>query len=830
MRRNWFDVVVFYIIGGLVVYALSLSIINATVIPVDRARLAVAILASLTLLGIIFYNKYTFIVAVVLVVIALGVAALNWEERIAGSETFNASAEFLMELNLFVRGYIPFTPDYGMAVTWLTVLIISVYIALSLYVTYQFLFVCLLGFGLFILNWIMGYKQSDEAFLIFAFCFCTLLFKYLNENKPDANKITLRIMPLCAVIFAGAFFIPPMKTEWSVNRAIEFFQDPLDSANDFFYLLFNPKYYTFDLTGFSNGQSKLGGSISLNNNLIMTVDADRRTYLSGLTMDTYTGSQWIDSLSDRRRQVSTTARDSEFDLMNVNFAAVPKSDSDYYTLRQLTINIGKKRTGTIFRPHRYFSYSLDTTLDTYQTGHGDIYLSDVLPANAQYSFEYADIDYANDDVESLLRSSEPGMLKAAVENKFFVYDFYSSMIYDETDRAELTIGRSNTVVTRTDEIPAYNLRRNWAMYSLYASLRQDAQYEWLVDLFNDRLIPEAEEISEIYTQLPNTITPRVQNLAFDITKDADNNYDKARAIEAYLAVFPYTLTPDEVPEGEDFVDYFLFEGKEGYCTYYASAMAVLCRVIGLPAKFMEGYVMPAEKTNGVYEITGMQSHAWVEVFFEGFGWARFEPTLPYYISMGEESQTPNDTVFSPDFASDPYYEDYIQEMLGDKAGYYLPPTVPATVEENDGAEINTLTAMTVVAALVLLFVLGILFYGVARVDIRRAKLVKATLNNQAIGYMQDIMKMASYVHYPLRLNETPADFARRVGKRFTWVNQTIYMDDIVPIYYKARYGDGSITAGESSLLRLCAEEFLDDIKKSRHRAVYIWDRFITRRI
>ena len=100
---------------------------------------------------------------------------------------------------------------------------------------------------------------------------------------------------------------------------------------------------------------------------------------------------------------------------------------------------------------------------------------------------------------------------------------------------------------------------------------------------------------------------------------ADNRYDMAKAIESYLREnYIYTLSPGPVPAGRDFTEYFLFTGKGGYCTYYATAMTVMLRSLGIPARYVEGFITKEENKIGkIYSVLSKNSHAWVEVFFEG---------------------------------------------------------------------------------------------------------------------------------------------------------------------------------------------------------------------
>ncbi len=106
-----------------------------------------------------------------------------------------------------------------------------------------------------------------------------------------------------------------------------------------------------------------------------------------------------------------------------------------------------------------------------------------------------------------------------------------------------------------------------------------------------------------------------------------NKFDLALELARELeAGTRYTLSPVEVPEGVDFVNWFL-SAREGYCTYYATAMAVLARGYGIPSRYAEGYSLSGAELNenGFYELTGMNAHAWPELFFEGVGWVTVDP-------------------------------------------------------------------------------------------------------------------------------------------------------------------------------------------------------------
>lgn len=132
-----------------------------------------------------------------------------------------------------------------------------------------------------------------------------------------------------------------------------------------------------------------------------------------------------------------------------------------------------------------------------------------------------------------------------------------------------------------------------------------------------------------YTNLPEDVPPRVIELAQEITAGYDNDYDRAHALETFLRQYPYSLEVEPPPPRRDPVDFFLFDLQTGYCDYYASAMTVMARSIGLPARIVIGYVAQQPDDRGVQTIYQINAHAWVEVYFQDLGWIEFEPTATF---------------------------------------------------------------------------------------------------------------------------------------------------------------------------------------------------------
>lgn len=135
-----------------------------------------------------------------------------------------------------------------------------------------------------------------------------------------------------------------------------------------------------------------------------------------------------------------------------------------------------------------------------------------------------------------------------------------------------------------------------------------------------------DQIQERFTQLPDAseeaLTPFVSNL----TTNATSDYKVATRIESWLETEKtYSLSVSEPPTN-GIARQFVFEMEKGYCEYFATSMTAMLRSQGIPARYVVGY-SPGEKTGpNEYTVRAMNAHAWVEVYFDGVGWVRFDPT------------------------------------------------------------------------------------------------------------------------------------------------------------------------------------------------------------
>lgn len=130
-----------------------------------------------------------------------------------------------------------------------------------------------------------------------------------------------------------------------------------------------------------------------------------------------------------------------------------------------------------------------------------------------------------------------------------------------------------------------------------------------------------------YLQLPETLPVRVREKAREVVGERTRPWEQASALASYLQTsYTYNLDVPFYPERADTADHFLFEAREGYCEQFATALCVMARSVGLPARYVTGYLPGSyNPLSGFYEIRAHDAHAWVEVFIPGNGWTIFDP-------------------------------------------------------------------------------------------------------------------------------------------------------------------------------------------------------------
>jgi len=391
-----------------------------------------------------------------------------------------------------------------------------------------------------------------------------------------------------------------------------------------------PETHSFDLI------QTLGGSIAPREEPSIVVRTPVALYLAARSYDVYTHRGWESS-----------------DTHRVSPGWVPEygAETTLLHLREANIEVTTMLPLRAGEPIFLGGYPIDISLDhQLEVLHPAVYN---LPAQGDQSDVAAHAEYPPHDIRQaqlqlseLLRASDHSITDSDIKSVLPDDTRLVSWEYTGEDAIEVTVERHvsiplDTISVRTtlplsrgDSYQSTVLISTATSHDLLAA---GTDYPgWVLDR---------------YLQLPDGLPPRVKTLAQELADSAETPYDKAVAVRDYLRTLGYTHDIEAPPRRADGVDYFLFELRQGYCSYFASAMTVMLRAGGVPSRFVTGYVTEeiaeedADQDGGhpshrwedeQRTYVSRNSHAWCEVFFPGYGWIPFEPTPGYAIETRDE--------------------------------------------------------------------------------------------------------------------------------------------------------------------------------------------------
>jgi transglutaminase-like putative cysteine protease len=292
-------------------------------------------------------------------------------------------------------------------------------------------------------------------------------------------------------------------------------------------------------------------------------------------------------------------------------------------------------------------------------------------------------------------------------------------------------------------------------------------------------------VEDYYLQLPDELPGRVHQLAEEVTAGTETPYDAAVAIENYLRQPIYTFSRDvpDVPQGNDTVDHFLFESKTGFFDYYASAMTVLLRSLGIPSRLAVGFVLEEQDpVDNSYTVRDRHAYAWSEAYFPGVGWVQFNPS-PDRAALGgatipEEAQASGTTETFDDVLPT---EDLIEEPE-------FPEAAPVSDLQTDGGTpLGVWIALAVLSALAVAVAAGYFVWerSVAGLPYPQRMWEKT-------------VRLASWAGVKPKANQTPQEYIRDVAKLAPHVDDTNVLADE---YGRSRFGKASIGTDEQRKLR-----------------------------
>ena len=620
-----------------------------------------------------------------------------------------------------------------------------------------------------------------------------------SEPLPNRGKYLLMFLPfvIAGTLLGGLMAENDQKTDRSLYRRLEDFFEQIRPKYAPAITSFD--YFSINEMGFSSGDGVLGGVPSLNGDVKLFIIADKisdkPSYLAGKTSYDYADNQWATSEHEwfryeNRGQVydrfeSPVYTDpSFFDVMEMEFGEMmlyPDLEGELpatpATLRTQKVIFGAIATKTLFLPQDTMSVILGGGLTRHQSSRmlniddGQLLTGGQQSTNFAYEVQFMETNLSSIQRRQLLQNTYYGLYRDTFER------------YDEIGEEAAGAGFSPD----------------------------------LIELMADY----SDWVHEEYTGIPEEMPQRVIDLALEITEGIDNDYDRAMAIRDYLVDnYEYSFEVEDVPEGMDFVDHFLFEQQRGYCSYFATSMAILSRAAGIPTRYVEGFRPGLRKLDDIfYFAAGYDAHAWVEAYFEGYGWVAFEATPPfrfdvdfYFLSREANAETYDEGGYddSPYFEITPEEQDFYEGMPEQE------------IESTRFLNFFVTLARVVfwLAGLAVAIVVLLIIFNVLRHRRRlRFNTQSATTIAYAIRANRYILKILSELGLAIYLDETPIEHGERVdSKQFRYFERSVRR--ACEIYSAAVYGGKDPTLEEAEYLRAIT---LDLIEVAKRR--YGWLRF-----
>jgi hypothetical protein len=285
-----------------------------------------------------------------------------------------------------------------------------------------------------------------------------------------------------------------------------------------------------------------------------------------------------------------------------------------------------------------------------------------------------------------------------------------------------------------------------------------------------------------YLPVEPPISEQVATTAQTITKGTPNMYQAAIALQDYLRTFTYNPHNPNPPAGSDSTVWFL-NRKEGFCTFFASAMALMGRSLGMPTRIVSGYTAGSyDEKSQTYVVRGSQAHTWTQIYFGKYGWINFEPTAsftPFFRpqksaagSLGGGSATPNA------HATTTPHDSRLK-----KSGAAINPTASARNDLLSRVGLGLFLAL--LAALIGLGVLWLWWRSLFR-----------AYSPTAASFARLIL-LGVWAGAPPRPSQTPREYARRLATAAP--EQRAAIERVGALYAQERWGD-PLTLDENNTL------------------------------
>ncbi len=445
----------------------------------------------------------------------------------------------------------------------------------------------------------MGFR-TEKIFV--AATLLLFLLTIIEETQLRWNKTgytehkghVVYVAPFIIISFALILVSPAPKNPYDWNFAKKIYQAARDKIEELDIRLSISKSgdSAEKLIGFSD-RGLLADEAGKNEKEVMILSDVNSSVgeikLSGKTFSSFDGREWSD-------EDTSPAPDVIMDTVGM-WASIndyTKNPEDFALKTYMKAEFVRMKSNHPFVPLKSVPTLRDLDTDEFSEVGGDLLWPETRAYESKYAVSYYRLNTGNSDFKEYLKAG-----KAPTRERYLQYEYQLN----------------------TDRIP-------------------NCSYE--------DYLAHVDHIKETYGKTV-VLSPKLREFMDEVYRGAESDVDKIDRLEELLRSFTYSETPGALPESikneSDFLDYFVLESREGFCSHFATAFVLLARAEGIPARYAQGYIV-YPKGNRKITVKSTWAHAWPEVYYDNAGWVAYEPT-PAYVNNSywvTEDGTPAQTV------------------------------------------------------------------------------------------------------------------------------------------------------------------------------------------
>lgn len=581
-------------------------------------------------------------------------------------------------------------------------------------------FISLIPFTLFKIDINKLFAASVFFLLLFTLT-REIQLRWKKQGDTEIKTHMVFISPFIIITVLLVFLMPSSSKPYDWKIVKNFYRFVNETVQDIrIRISINHKEdYAETLMGFSD-RGDINGNIKPNNDQVLAVigipkETDHLK-LSGKNFSTFDGHEWTD-------EDSSEAPDSMFDTLGIMASLDEYSEhpEEYIRWEKLYIEYLQMNTSYVFAPEKSAVRKSSFPIYSYEIGYtgSDIVWPDTKSYKTSYRMVYLLVNTESTDfvsfLENVSKPSEKSYIKSL--NQF--------------------------------------------------GLAKDKSYSF--DEFNKH----QDYIHDFYC--PDvTLSKELREYMDELLKDCDTDYEKITRICELLDSFEYTEIPGPIPDyvanESEFLDYFILKSQKGYCSYFATALTLLARAEGIPARYVQGYSTPTYSKTSMY-ITSSMAHAWTEVYFDNAGWISFDPTPgfeggSYWKSSSKESYIP---IFGNYGANEKPEEEKV--------------TLPELPEFEEEVEENSISVKWYMIVIPLISGIGLiaLFLSIFKL-ISKKRFEKLDYGKQFIILSRQIFLILKYLGHPIFEYETIDEYQKRLKKDYSDEN-LVFMSNLEEYLY-----------------------------------------------